>query len=132
MQQLHKCLECGESATWMRATQFAGDHPYCDAHANFQTDFGQNDSYSFWYKIQTPDEIGTLEGQREFDMNRNYHYTNTNNPVDFPSFGKDPKPELNPSSIRANVEYFLAIARKHELQATAARRMADFWQNQLK
>lgn len=24
------CLECGQPATWVRSTQFAGNHPFCD------------------------------------------------------------------------------------------------------
>lgn len=26
------CIECGAPATWVRCTQFAGDHPLCDKH----------------------------------------------------------------------------------------------------
>ena len=29
-------------------------------------------------------ELSTLEKQIEFARKRNYHYTNTNNPIDFP------------------------------------------------
>lgn len=47
-----KCLECNKTAVWVRHTQFAGDHPYCDVHAKEQTDFGQEDSYTFWENIQ--------------------------------------------------------------------------------
>lgn len=46
----HKCLECGEPAVWVRATQFAGDHPYCEKHAKEEKDFGCDDSYAYWYK----------------------------------------------------------------------------------
>ena len=45
-----KCIECNEPAVWVRSTQFAGDHPYCEKHAKEQKDFGQNDSYAYWYK----------------------------------------------------------------------------------
>ena len=30
-------------------------------------------------------ELSTHEKQAEFAKNRNYHYSNTNNPIDFPS-----------------------------------------------
>ena len=43
-----KCLSCDEKARWIRCTQFAGNHPYCDLHALMEEDFGENDSYSFW------------------------------------------------------------------------------------
>ena len=29
-------------------------------------------------------ELATLEEAEEFDKKRNYHYTNTDNPIDFP------------------------------------------------
>lgn len=39
-------------------------------------------------KIITDDtteyQESTLEKQQEFELKRNYHYTNTNNPIDFP------------------------------------------------
>ena len=43
-----KCLSCVEKASWIRFTQFAGDHPFCDLHALMEEDFGESDSYSFW------------------------------------------------------------------------------------
>lgn len=46
-----KCMECNELAVWVRSTQFAGEHPYCQEHAEQEPDFGENDSYEFWYKI---------------------------------------------------------------------------------
>ena len=45
------CLICGKPADWVRSTQFAGDHPYCEHHAKKEDDFGEEDSYSYWYKI---------------------------------------------------------------------------------
>jgi hypothetical protein len=45
------CLECAEPATWMRCTQFAGNHPYCEDHAKLEADFNDNDSYLFWERI---------------------------------------------------------------------------------
>jgi hypothetical protein len=48
---LPECIECGEPATHVRCTQFAGDHPFCQVHAELQEDFEQNDSYTFWKKL---------------------------------------------------------------------------------
>jgi endogenous inhibitor of DNA gyrase (YacG/DUF329 family) len=48
-----KCIECGKDATWIRSTQFAGDHPFCEEHARQEEDFGKNDSYEYWYKVVT-------------------------------------------------------------------------------
>ena len=39
-----KCAICNEPATWMRYTQFAGNHPFCDKHAELETDFGSEDA----------------------------------------------------------------------------------------
>lgn len=47
-----KCIECGEPATWVRSTQFAGEHPYCTKHAHKEKDFGKNDSYEYWYELK--------------------------------------------------------------------------------
>ena len=44
-----KCAVCGEPATWMRYTQFAGNHPFCDKHAELETDFGSDDAD--WEKL---------------------------------------------------------------------------------
>jgi hypothetical protein len=43
-----KCDCCEEKAQWVRCTQFAGNHYFCDLHALQQEDFGQDDSYAFW------------------------------------------------------------------------------------
>jgi hypothetical protein len=52
-----KCLECGADAVWVRVTQFAGEHPYCDKHAREEEDFEQDDSYAFWTRIvEEPDD----------------------------------------------------------------------------
>lgn len=45
------CIECFAKATWLRRTQFAGDHPYCDQHAKLEKDFGKEDHSSFWQNI---------------------------------------------------------------------------------
>ena len=50
---IEKCIECDEPAVWVRCTQFAGDHPYCEKHAMEESDFNDKpDSYSYWYKIE--------------------------------------------------------------------------------
>jgi endogenous inhibitor of DNA gyrase (YacG/DUF329 family) len=41
-----KCIMCSQPATWIRSTQFAGDHPFCEEHARQEKDFGENDSYT--------------------------------------------------------------------------------------
>jgi hypothetical protein len=46
------CMECDKPAVWLRCTQFAGDHPYCDEHAKQETDFGENDSYTYWTELK--------------------------------------------------------------------------------
>lgn len=48
---IEKCLECDKPAEWVRCTQFAGDHPYCDDHARQEKDFGEDDSYAYWVKV---------------------------------------------------------------------------------
>ena len=45
-----KCYWCDKPATWMRYTQFAGNHPFCDKHAELETDFGSDDID--WEKIK--------------------------------------------------------------------------------
>ena len=45
------CVECSTKATWVRRTQFAGDHPYCDLHAKLEKDFGQDNNCCFWQTI---------------------------------------------------------------------------------
>lgn len=52
MNQEETCLECGKPAQWVRSTQFAGDHPYCEEHAREEKDFQENDSYAYWYKYE--------------------------------------------------------------------------------
>ena len=47
-----KCVECDKPATWMRCTQFAGDHPYCEYHAKLEPDFEDSDSYHFWKELK--------------------------------------------------------------------------------
>jgi len=53
------CLECTQPATWVRHTQFSGDHPFCEEHARQEKDFGQEDpSYFYWRKITREKQIG--------------------------------------------------------------------------
>lgn len=43
---------CTARVRWYRSTQFAGDHPFCDAHARQEKDFGVLDETGgqyFWY-----------------------------------------------------------------------------------
>ena len=47
-----KCLECNEDATYIRNTQFAGDHPYCSKHAWLEEDFAIDDSYTYWTRVK--------------------------------------------------------------------------------
>lgn len=43
---------CFEDAAWVRATQFAGKHYFCETHAKAQRNFGEDDpSYFFWATI---------------------------------------------------------------------------------
>ena len=53
MTETQQCCECDKPATWMRSTQFAGDHPYCEYHAKLQSDFYDTpDSYGYWYELE--------------------------------------------------------------------------------
>lgn len=56
MNETELCMICGKNATWIRSTQFAGDHPFCEEHAKMESDFCENDSYTFWYKVGDVDE----------------------------------------------------------------------------
>lgn len=48
-----KCMMCDKDAVYVRSTQFAGDHPFCEEHAKMETDFGQSDSYTYWYPVKS-------------------------------------------------------------------------------
>jgi hypothetical protein len=51
-------MMCDKPAVWIRSTQFAGDHPFCEEHAKAENGFDTNDSYEFWYKVEKTDEQG--------------------------------------------------------------------------
>lgn len=51
MSKIELICECGKKATWIRHTQFAGDHPFCTEHAKKEKDFKKNNSYLFWEKL---------------------------------------------------------------------------------
>lgn len=54
---MYKCIQCHTAnAVWIRSTQFAGKHPYCDEHAKLEEDFGENDSYQHWIKLDEHDK----------------------------------------------------------------------------
>lgn len=47
-----ECIMCENPAEWVRCTQFAGDHPFCDGCAKKEDDFGEDDpSYFYWHKL---------------------------------------------------------------------------------
>jgi len=47
MTVIKQCAVCEQSATWIRYTQFAGNHPFCEKHAMLESDFNDGD----WEKI---------------------------------------------------------------------------------
>jgi hypothetical protein len=51
MDEMILCSECLNIATWIRYTQFFGNHPFCDEHAKNEENFGKNSSYEEWIKI---------------------------------------------------------------------------------
>jgi hypothetical protein len=46
-----QCIMCDKPATWIRYTQFAGDHPFCEGHAQQESDFNDSDSYLYWKEL---------------------------------------------------------------------------------
>ena len=48
----YPCIDCDKPSEWIRHTQFAGSHYFCDGHARMQQDFNVNDSYTAWEKIE--------------------------------------------------------------------------------
>ena len=50
------CDECDQPATWVRRTQFSGNHFFCTTHAEQKENFGQeDDSYFYWEKLTQPE-----------------------------------------------------------------------------
>lgn len=54
-----RCDRCHEVATWVRVTQFAGSHPFCEPHARAEADFG----HAMWRQLtvgeQTTSKVDT-------------------------------------------------------------------------
>ena len=53
-----KCIDCDNSAEWVRCTQFAGDHHFCDRCARKERRFGEDVPGQFywvtieqWYRV---------------------------------------------------------------------------------
>lgn len=48
-----RCCEgdCTQPVRWVRCTQFAGDHPFCEEHAKKEPDFGKEDDNFFWNEV---------------------------------------------------------------------------------
>ncbi len=45
-------MTCKQPVAWVRCTQFAGDHPFCDGCARKEKDFGDNsNSHHYWCAI---------------------------------------------------------------------------------
>ena len=42
------CFTCGKPTEWVRFTQFAGNHPFCEKCAKKEKGFGNDD----WEKIE--------------------------------------------------------------------------------
>jgi hypothetical protein len=57
------CMMCDKDATWIRSTQFAGDHPFCEEHAREEKDHGINDSYEYWLQVATEDRENKGRGE---------------------------------------------------------------------
>jgi hypothetical protein len=53
--KIETCIECDERATYIRHTQFAGDHPFCEECAKEEKGFMVEDSYQFWSVISGPE-----------------------------------------------------------------------------
>jgi hypothetical protein len=47
-----RCDECDKPATWVRRTQFSGNHYFCTLYAQREEDFDLDDpSYFFWQPL---------------------------------------------------------------------------------
>jgi len=49
------CIMCDEEKpiAWVRCTQFAGDHYFCEECAKKESDFSESDSMKFWIDIES-------------------------------------------------------------------------------
>lgn len=46
-----ECCGCEREAEWIRHTQFAGSHPFCDQHARLEKNFPDSNSYIWWENL---------------------------------------------------------------------------------
>jgi hypothetical protein len=51
------CVECELKAKYVRHTQFAGNHPYCETHALMEKDFLDDESDNFWEKLEDSNNV---------------------------------------------------------------------------
>lgn len=49
--KIQECFICDKKANWLRATQFAGDHYFCEERAKKEEDFEKEDSMKYWYRL---------------------------------------------------------------------------------
>lgn len=59
--------ECGRPATWIRHTQFAGDHRLCDKHAAQDPTFAKSDPTGWhhtWERIGAHKETSVAKGDK--------------------------------------------------------------------
>jgi hypothetical protein len=49
---MDKCIVCDEPTEFIRHTQFASSHPFCEKHAKEEEDFHQSTSYLDWEKLK--------------------------------------------------------------------------------
>lgn len=49
---IEKCIMCDADAKYIRHTQFAGDHPFCESCGPKEDGFMENDSYEYWTEIE--------------------------------------------------------------------------------
>ena len=51
-EELKQCDLCGNQAKYIRCTQFAGKHYFCEHHAKQETDFLKDDEGSYWIESE--------------------------------------------------------------------------------
>jgi hypothetical protein len=47
-----QCDLCGNPVKYIRCTQFAGKHYFCEHHAKQETDFLKDDEGSYWIELK--------------------------------------------------------------------------------